>query len=191
MTRDILGKHYPPMLHGSFSAVGRQVTHVSYETVQRSVWRSRAAFHVYACAGIPSQNRQRSCAQIQGLRSAPSCSKHARVLARSSLSPGHERNWKMEYMLLFHLPATDLERTPDDPASADYWESWRAYMGAIYSAGIVTSGNVLQPPSTATMVRFRDGQREVLDGPFAETKEMLGGYVIITVSSLEDRKSVV
>jgi hypothetical protein len=92
----------------------------------------------------------------------------------------------MEYMLVFHLPATDLERTPDDPASADYWESWRAYMDAIYSAGIVTSGKVLQPPSTATMVRFRDGQREVLDGPFAETKEMLGGYVIIEVPSLDE-----
>ena len=92
----------------------------------------------------------------------------------------------MEYMLLFHLPATELERTLDDPASADYWESWRAYMSAIYSAGIVTSGNMLQPPSTATMVRFRDGQREVLDGPFAETKEMLGGYVIIEVPSLDE-----
>ena len=92
----------------------------------------------------------------------------------------------MEYMLLFHQPATEAERTLDDPASADYWESWRAYMGAIYSAGIVTSGQVLQPPSTATTVRVRDGQREVLDGPFADTKEMLGGYLIIDVPSLDD-----
>jgi hypothetical protein len=92
----------------------------------------------------------------------------------------------MQYMLLFHQPATELERTLDDPASADYWESWRAYMGAIYGAGVVTGGHVLQPPSTATMVRFRDGQREVLDGPFAETKEMLGGYLIIDVPSLDD-----
>jgi len=89
-------------------------------------------------------------------------------------------------MLLFHQPATEVERTLDDPASADYWKSWRAYMGDIYSAGIVTSGHGLQPPSTATTVRFRDGQREVLDRPFAETKEMLGGYVIIEVSSLDD-----
>ena len=92
----------------------------------------------------------------------------------------------MQYMLLFHQPATELERTLDDPASADYWESWRAYMSAIYSAGIVTSGEGLQPPSTATTVRVRDGQREVLDGPFAETKEMLGGYLIIDVPSLDD-----
>ncbi len=92
----------------------------------------------------------------------------------------------MQYMLLFHQPATEAERAQDDPASADYWESWYAYMGALYSAGIVTSGHGLQPPATATTVRVRDGQREVLAGPFAETKEMLGGYVIITVSSLDD-----
>jgi hypothetical protein len=92
----------------------------------------------------------------------------------------------MQYMLLFHQPADELERTPDDPASADYWETWRAYMSAIYGAGVVTGGNVLHPPSTATTVRFRDGQREVLDGQFAETKEMLGGYLIIDVPSLDD-----
>jgi hypothetical protein len=92
----------------------------------------------------------------------------------------------MQYMLLFHQPAEELERTLEDPASADYWESWRAYMTAIYSAGVVTSGNVLHPPSTATTVRFRDGQREVLDGPFAETKDMLGGYLVIEVPSLDD-----
>ena len=92
----------------------------------------------------------------------------------------------MEYMLLFYQSATELERTQDDPTSADYWESWRAYMSAIYSAGIVTSGQGLEPPSTATTVRVRAGQREVLDGPFAETKEMLGGYVIIEVPSIDD-----
>ena len=92
----------------------------------------------------------------------------------------------MQYMLLFHQPATELERTLDDPASADYWESWYAYMSTIYDAGIVTSGHGLQPPATATTVRFRNGQREVLAGPFVETQEMLGGYVIIEVPSLDD-----
>jgi hypothetical protein len=92
----------------------------------------------------------------------------------------------MQYMLLFHQPADELERSPDDPASADYWESWRAYMSAIYDAGVVTGGNVLHPPATATTVRVRAGQREVLDGPFAETKEMLGGYLIIEVPSIDE-----
>jgi hypothetical protein len=92
----------------------------------------------------------------------------------------------MQYMLLFHQPATEAERTLDDPASADYWASWWAYRTAIYNAGIVTGGHGLQPPSSATMVRVRDGQREVLDGPFAETKELISGYVIIKVESLDE-----
>ena len=92
----------------------------------------------------------------------------------------------MQYMLLFYQPATEAERTQDDPASADYWASWYAYMGGLYSAGIVTSGEGLEPPSTATTVRLRDGQREVLDGPSAETKELLSGYVIINVASLDE-----
>ena len=92
----------------------------------------------------------------------------------------------MKYALLFHQPATDAERTQDDPASADYWASWYAYIGGLYSAGIVTSGEGLQPPSTTTTVRVRDGQREVLNGPSAQNKEMLSGYVIIDVPSLDD-----
>ncbi|MEM9488058.1 MAG: YciI family protein [Myxococcota bacterium] len=92
----------------------------------------------------------------------------------------------MEYMLLFNQPATELERKREDPASSDYWESWRAYMNAIYAAGIVKSGNALHPPHTATTVRMRDEQRQVHDGPYADTKEMLGGYLIIEVPSLDD-----
>ena len=92
----------------------------------------------------------------------------------------------MQYGLLFYQPATEAERTLDDPASADYWASWNAYIGAMYSAGIATSGEGLQPPSTATTVRVRDGQREVLDGSFAETKELLSGYVIINVASFDE-----
>lgn len=92
----------------------------------------------------------------------------------------------MEYMLLFNQPARELERSREDPDSAEYWESWRAYMHTIYAAGIVRGGNALLPPYTATTVRLRNGQREVLDGPFADTKEMLGGYLVIDVPSLDE-----
>jgi len=92
----------------------------------------------------------------------------------------------MKYMLLFNQPADELERKRDDPASATYWESWRGYMNAIYAAGIVESGNVLRPPVTATTVRIREGERQVHDGPYADTKEMLGGYLVIDVPSLDD-----
>ncbi len=92
----------------------------------------------------------------------------------------------MEYMIMFNQPAAELERTPDDAESAGYWESWRAYMSDVYAAGIVRAGNALQPPYSATTVRVRDGKRQVQDGPFAETKEMIGGYLIINVPSLDD-----
>ncbi|MCU0687408.1 MAG: YciI family protein [Polyangiaceae bacterium] len=92
----------------------------------------------------------------------------------------------MEYMILFNQAATELERPREDPGSADYWESWRAYMSAIYSAGVVKSGHALQPPYTATTVRIRDGKRQVHDGPYADTKEMLGGYLVIDVPSLDE-----
>lgn len=92
----------------------------------------------------------------------------------------------MDFMLLFNTPAEDLEREESDPAAAGYWESWRAYMNAIYGSGIVKSGHALKPPYTASTVRIRDGKRQVQDGPYADTKELLGGYVIINVASLED-----
>ncbi len=92
----------------------------------------------------------------------------------------------MQFVLMFNSPASDLERRPDDPASADHWESWRAYMGAIYAAGVVKGGNALQAPYTATTVRIRDGKRQVVDGPFADTKELLGGYLVIDVPSLDE-----
>ncbi len=91
----------------------------------------------------------------------------------------------MNYMLMFFQRPGDLERRREDPAAADYWESWRAYMDAIYAAGIVKSGNALEPPLAATTVRLRDGRRHVHDGPFAETKEMLGGYLVIDVPDLD------
>ncbi len=91
----------------------------------------------------------------------------------------------MQYMLMFMQPASELEHERDDPAAADFWESWRAYMGAIYAAGVVKSGNALEAGFSATTVRIRDGKRQVHDGPFAETKEMLAGYLVIDVPDLD------
>ena len=52
--------------------------------------------------------------------------------------------------------------------------------------GVFVAGDALQPTSTATTVRDRNGDRLVTDGPFAETKEQLGGYYLIEVDSLDD-----
>lgn len=91
----------------------------------------------------------------------------------------------MQYMIMFsETPAHFAER--EDPVAAPaYWGAWNAYIGALGQAGIIVSGNGLHGPATATTVRVRDGQRLVQDGPYADTKEQLGGYFVIEVADLD------
>ncbi len=91
----------------------------------------------------------------------------------------------MEYMLVFNQTADDVAKGQDPATAPAYWGAWNAYVGAMYGAGIVVSGNGLQPPHTATHVRVRNGQRQVQDGPFPDTREHLGGYFIVKVPSLD------
>lgn len=91
----------------------------------------------------------------------------------------------MQYMLLLNETADDFAARAD-PARADtYWGGWNAYIGALAQAGVIVNGDGLQPPETATTVRFRDGQRLVEDGPFADSKEQLAGYFVIDVPDLD------
>lgn len=91
----------------------------------------------------------------------------------------------MHYMLLFNeTPAEGGKR--NDPAQAEaYWGGWTAYIGAIAQSGAMVSGNGLQPPDVSTTLRVVNGKRHVVDGPFADTKEMLAGYVIVDVPDLD------
>jgi hypothetical protein len=91
----------------------------------------------------------------------------------------------MQYMLIF-CEGMDQFATRNDPDKAPaYWGAWMAYVGALNQAGIVLSGNGLQEPATATIVRVRDGVRHVQDGPHPDTKEQLGGYFVIEVPDLD------
>ena len=63
--------------------------------------------------------------------------------------------------------------------------AFMAYTRAMKEAGVMIAGDPLQPASTATTVRVRDGKTQVLDGPFAESKEQLGGYYLIDVPDLD------
>ncbi len=92
----------------------------------------------------------------------------------------------MQFMLIFSETADDIacrDSASDAPA---YWGAWHAYIGAMNQAGIVVSGNGLQPPRTASHVTIRDGKRHIQDGPYADTKEHLGGYFIIEVAGLDE-----
>jgi hypothetical protein len=88
----------------------------------------------------------------------------------------------MRYLLMIY----GEENTGVDPAEMEkemneYW----AYSDAIEKAGIGGPSEALQETSTATTVRVRDGQRVVTDGPFAETREVLGGFYLINVPDLD------
>jgi len=72
------------------------------------------------------------------------------------------------------LPTTELIQAMGD------------YMAAAVKAGIMVSGDGLHPSSKAARVKFSNGQPKIIDGPFAEAKELVGGYSIIEVPSMQD-----
>jgi hypothetical protein len=63
--------------------------------------------------------------------------------------------------------------------------AFAAYAQALSEAGVLIAATGLQPSRTATTVRVQDGQRNVQDGPFADTKEQLGGFYVIDVPDLD------
>jgi hypothetical protein len=84
----------------------------------------------------------------------------------------------MQYLLLIYVPT---DATPD-PAE---FGRWAQYTQELQESGAMVSGDALQGLDTAATVRVRDGETLVTDGPFAETKEMLGGYYLIDVADLD------
>jgi hypothetical protein len=92
----------------------------------------------------------------------------------------------MQYMLMFKETASDFAQRDNPETAQTYWGAWNAYIGAMAQAGIIVNGHGLQPTHTATQVRLRDGKRQIHDGPYADTKEHLGGYFVIEVPNLDD-----
>ena len=71
-------------------------------------------------------------------------------------------------------------------AEQEHWlGAYRAYMEAMTEAGVLKSSNGLHPTSAATTVRVSDGKTQVLDGPYADSKEQLGGFHLIEVPDLD------
>ena len=91
----------------------------------------------------------------------------------------------MKYTILIYESETDFSARTDGARKDAYWGSYRAYTQALTEAGIMVGGAGLQPPPLATTVRQRNGKRQVQDGPYAETKEQLGGYYVIDVPDLD------
>ncbi len=91
----------------------------------------------------------------------------------------------MQYVLLIYESAADFDARTTDK-SAPYLAAWRAYHQALVEAGAFVYGRPLRPVETATTVRVRDGGHHVQDGPYADTKEQLGGFIILELPSLDD-----
>ncbi len=92
----------------------------------------------------------------------------------------------MQYVLMFQQPKAEFEKMNNPAEAPAYWEAWSSYLGAMKEAGVIRGGEGLQPPHTATTVRIKDGKRHIQDGPFADTRELVGGFMVIEVPSLEE-----
>ena len=91
----------------------------------------------------------------------------------------------MQYLLLIHDEEEKLERMPTDEVRSVIGE-YRALTQAIKDSGAYVGSNRLSSVAKAATVRVRDGEIVVTDGPFAETKEQLGGYFLIDVETLDE-----
>jgi hypothetical protein len=92
----------------------------------------------------------------------------------------------MHYMLLLNETKAEIDKRSHPEHGKTYWGAWNAFIGAMAQAGVIVKGDGLEGPQAATTLRIRDGKRTVQDGPFADTKEQLGGYFVIEVKDLED-----
>jgi hypothetical protein len=88
----------------------------------------------------------------------------------------------MKYMLLIYMHENAMT---EDERSACYVES-AGLARDLAQAGKFVSANPLQSVATATNLRIREGKRVVTDGPFAETREQLGGYFLVDAEDLDD-----
>jgi hypothetical protein len=90
----------------------------------------------------------------------------------------------VKFLLLLYVPPAVRE----DPDALPGLEAWFAYGRSLIDAGAHLGNNALDGLETATTVRVRDGETLITDGPFAETKEMLGGYYLV---DLPDREAAI
>jgi hypothetical protein len=91
----------------------------------------------------------------------------------------------MKYLLTIYADESRYATmTPED--SAALMQAYGAFGQEAQAAGVMLGGEGLQPTATATTVRVRDGETLLTDGPFAETREQLGGYYLLDCADLDE-----
>ncbi len=91
----------------------------------------------------------------------------------------------MRYLMMLYGNEQQWAAMPSE-AQQQAFAAFMQYNQALAASGVLRAGEQLQPSVTATSVRIRSGALQTTDGPFAETKEQLGGYYLIEVESLDD-----
>ena len=91
----------------------------------------------------------------------------------------------MKYLCMIYDNESEWQKFPKD-LQDKYMGEYMAFGDSIKKSGQYIGANQLQPTSTATVVRARNGKVSTTDGPYAETKEQLGGYYLIEAKDLND-----
>jgi hypothetical protein len=91
----------------------------------------------------------------------------------------------MQYMLLIYGNEAAMKTATQADRDAMF-RSYHDYTQSIIKTGNMKAGDALQPTATATTVRVRDGKTLTTDGPFAETREQLGGYYLVEAKDLDE-----
>lgn len=91
----------------------------------------------------------------------------------------------MQYMLLIYADEA-TEPVPGTPEFGEFMQGYGAFTEEVKGKGLMVAGDALDGVSTATTVRVRSNNTETTDGPFAETKEALGGYYLLDCKDLDE-----
>ena len=95
----------------------------------------------------------------------------------------------MQYLLLIYGQEPHADGKPSAEGQA-LMKEYMEFTQSIRDSGNYKGGNPLQPVSTATSVRVRDGKTLLTDGPFAETAEILGGYYLVEAANLDEATAI-
>jgi hypothetical protein len=91
----------------------------------------------------------------------------------------------MRYLLSIYGDESQMASAPAEGVR-QMSDAYATFTAELRDAGVMLGGDALQPTSTATTVRVRDGERLFTDGPFAETREQLGGFYLIECDDLDE-----
>jgi hypothetical protein len=91
----------------------------------------------------------------------------------------------VKYALLIYENPEIFAQREQVEENAAYFGAWRAYYRSLVEAGVYVDGEPLHAPETGTTIRQRDGKKHIQDGPYANTKEQLAGFILLELPSLD------